>query len=175
MASLKKGMDPTAREYPATPRLAVGAVIWRDGRVLLARRGHQPNLGMWSLPGGMVEVGETLREAVLREVREECDLDIALLDVVEVVDLIRHDEAGRVRTHYVVVDFAALHRSGEAHAASDISEARWVSPASLADYGVSEAVQRVVEASRAQVAGLPPSPSWGRGRGNGGSGAAAGA
>ncbi len=146
-------MDPTAREYPAVPRLAVGAVIWRDGCVLLAQRGHQPNLGMWSLPGGLVELGETLREAITREIREECDIEIQPLDVVEVVDLIRRDEAGRVRTHYVVVDFCAVCPSGEPHAASDISAVRWVSPTSLAEYGVTDAVRRVVERSRAQLQG----------------------
>ena len=144
-------MDPLAREYPVAPRLAVGAAIWRDGRVLLARRGHQPNLGLWSLPGGLVELGETLREAIVREIQEECHIEIQPLDVVEVVDLIRRDEAGRVRTHYVVVDFCAVHRSGEPRAASDVSEVRWVEPASVAGYGVSEAVRRVVERSRAQL------------------------
>lgn len=155
-------MDPAAREYPPWPRLAVGAAIWRDGRVLLARRGQQPNQGLWSLPGGLVELGETLREAIVREIQEECHIEIQPLDLVEVVDLVRRDEAGRVRTHYVVVDFCAVHDSGEPHAASDISDVRWVAPASLPEYGVSEAVLRVVERSRVLCGEHSPGPG-GRG------------
>lgn len=93
------------REYPEAPIVGVGAVVVDRGRVLLARRGHQPLKGEWSLPGGAVELGETLEQGIAREVREECGLTVVPLAMVEVLDRIVRDESGRVRYHYVLVDY----------------------------------------------------------------------
>jgi ADP-ribose pyrophosphatase YjhB (NUDIX family) len=96
-----------SREYPDYPRVGVGAVVFHQGRVLLVRRGGRPALGKWSLPGGLVELGETTAEAVRREIREECGIDIRVIGVAGVVDRVTRDAAGLVRYHYVLVDYLA--------------------------------------------------------------------
>lgn len=115
----------TAREYPDRPVVGVGAVIIRDGRVLLIRRGQPPMQGAWSLPGGALEVGETLVEGVRRESLEETGLQVEPLSVVEVLDRIAHDDAGRVQYHYVLVDFLCRVKGGTAASGSDATELRW--------------------------------------------------
>ncbi len=119
------------REYPAAPVVGVGAVIVRDGQVLIVRRGNEPNRGRWSIPGGVVELGETLAQAVAREVREECQLEVEPRDLLTTVEMIDRDEQGRVRYHYVLMDLAARHISGEAVAGTDALEVRWVTEAEL--------------------------------------------
>ncbi|HEX9818739.1 MAG TPA: NUDIX hydrolase [Methylomirabilota bacterium] len=114
------------REYPVVPRVGVGAVVL-DGRwVLLVRRGKPPAHGKWSLPGGLVELGETTREAVRREIAEECGLQITVGDVAGVLDRVIRDAEGRIRYHWVLVDYVAFPESGTLCAASDADEARWV-------------------------------------------------
>jgi ADP-ribose pyrophosphatase YjhB (NUDIX family) len=115
-----------SREYPAEPRVGVGAVILHEGRVLLVKRGRQPSAGKWSLPGGLVHLGETTGEAIRREVAEECALTIRIAGVAGVVDRVVRDADGRVRYHYVLVDYLAYPESGEAVAGSDAADVRWV-------------------------------------------------
>ena len=116
------------REYPARPILAVGTIVVRDGCVLLARRGRAPGLGKWSVPGGAVDVGESLEAAARREVREECGVEVELTDTVEVIQRITRDEGQRVRFHYVIVDYVARWLSGEPRPSAEASEVRWVRP-----------------------------------------------
>lgn len=116
------------REYPEAPIAGVGAVIVRDGApgsVLLIRRGQEPLKGEWSLPGGAVELGETLEEAIRREVLEETGLVVEPVEVVEVFDRISRDPEGRVRYHYVLVDFLCRMTGGSLACATDAAEARW--------------------------------------------------
>lgn len=113
------------REYPPTPLVGVGAVAVLDGRVLLVRRGSEPLKGHWTLPGGMLEVGETMAEGVVREVREETGVEVEPIELVEVLDRI-HREEGRVRYHYVIADFLCRVTGGALRAASDAEAARWV-------------------------------------------------
>lgn len=115
----------TGREYPERPIAGVGAVILDAGRVLLVRRGHAPMKGEWSLPGGALEVGETLAEGVKREVLEETGLEVEPLAMVDVVDRIARDEAGRVQFHYVLVDYLCRVTGGAAACASDAVGLRW--------------------------------------------------
>jgi 8-oxo-dGTP diphosphatase len=115
-----------SREYPDCPRVGVGAVVLHGRRVLLVRRGGPPSMGKWTLPGGLVELGETTAQAVRREIAEECDLDIRLGGVAGVVDRVVRDESGRVRYHYVLVDYVAFSDTDRVHAGSDAAEARWV-------------------------------------------------
>lgn len=114
------------REYPDKPVLGVGAVIIREGRILLVRRGSDPGRGVWSVPGGVVELGESLRNAVRREVREECGVEVEVGDLCWVSEVVERDEMGRIRFHYVILDFFADYVSGELRAGSDALEARWV-------------------------------------------------
>jgi ADP-ribose pyrophosphatase YjhB (NUDIX family) len=115
-----------SREYPDYPRVGVGAVILDGDRVLLIQRGGVTLPGKWSVPGGLVELGETTREAVCREIGEECGLDIELVDVCGVLDRVVRDAEGRVRYHWVLVDFLAVARGGTLCAGDDAADARWV-------------------------------------------------
>jgi mutator protein MutT len=114
------------REYPSVPRVGVGAVVLDGDRVLLVRRGKAPLAGKWSLPGGLVELGETTREAICREVAEECGLQIRVGEVAGILDRVVRDAEGRIRYHWVLVDYVAFAESGTLCAASDADEAQWV-------------------------------------------------
>ena len=113
------------RDYPDRPLLGVGAIIAQDGNVLLVRRANPPLQGQWSIPGGLVEIGETTKEAVIREVREETGLQIDPVQLVEVFELILRDQEARVQYHYVLIDYLCRVLSGEAIPGSDVSEVRW--------------------------------------------------
>ena len=115
------------REYPAAPRVGVGAVVLHEGRVLLVRRGRAPALGLWSVPGGLVELGETTVDAARREVEEETGLDVRIAGLVGVLDRVTRDADGRVRYHWVLVDYLAYPQSNDTiTAGSDAAEVRWV-------------------------------------------------
>jgi 8-oxo-dGTP diphosphatase len=132
------------REYPDRPIVGVGAVIIHKGQVLLVRRAHPPLQGRWSLPGGVVELGETLRAAVEREVHEETGLLVKATEVVEVLDrIIPGDNAG-IQYHYVLIDFLCHWQSGELHAASDVSEVQWAYPAELTKYELEQITLNVI-------------------------------
>ncbi len=134
-----------SREYPLRPIVGVGAVVRKGEDVLLIRRGKPPLAGQWTLPGGAVELGETLKEAIEREIQEECNIHIAVGSVVDAVDILQQDEKGRVRFHYVVVDLAATYVSGDLQAASDVQEARWVAPDKLGEYTLIGETRRVID------------------------------
>lgn len=113
------------REYPLAPIVGVGAVVIHEDRVLLIRRGHEPMKGQWSLPGGALEVGETLLEGVRREVREETGLEVAPVALIEVVDRISHDAESRIQFHYVLLDYLCRVTGGEVCCATDAIDVRW--------------------------------------------------
>lgn len=113
------------REFPQTPLIGVGAVVVHDGRVLLVCRGSEPLKGHWTLPGGLLELGESVVEGVAREVREETGLIVDPIELVELVDRI-HRESGRVRYHYLIADYLCRMTGGELCAASDAEAVRWV-------------------------------------------------
>ena len=124
------------REYPDAPIIGVGAVVIDDGKVLLVRRGQEPLKGEWSLPGGALELGETLREGMVREVLEETGLNVVPVAIVEVLERITLGEpSGRVRYHYVLVDFLCHVAGGTLLGGSDAEEARWVAQEEVHEQG----------------------------------------
>jgi ADP-ribose pyrophosphatase YjhB (NUDIX family) len=116
------------RAYPDRPIVGVGAIIANNGRAVLVKRGKAPLLGEWSIPGGMLELGETMRRAVEREALEETGLVVRTTELLGVFDRIVADDAGRHQYHYVLIDFLCEVISGEVKAAGDAAEARWFSP-----------------------------------------------
>lgn len=113
------------REFPEVPLIGVGAIIIENGRVVLVKRAHPPIQGEWSIPGGVLEVGEMLRDAAIREAREETGLVVEPGELLGVFDRILRDEDQRVQYHYVLIDFLCRRAGGELHAASDATEVRW--------------------------------------------------
>jgi 8-oxo-dGTP diphosphatase len=132
MAPLPAGPDGV-REYPAAPLVGVAVVVVDGERVLLVRRGRPPAAGQWSLPGGLVDLGEEVEAAARREIREECGLDIRLHGLVGVIDRIVRDDDGRVRYHYVLLDLLGTPAGGMARAGSDADAVRWATLEELAD------------------------------------------
>jgi 8-oxo-dGTP diphosphatase len=134
------------REYPDSPLIGVGAVIVRENRVLLIRRGQAPLLGEWSLPGGVLECGETLREAVVREALEETGLVVESEEMLGVYERIIPDDQKRVRYHYVLLDFLCRAVGGDLKAGSDASDVRWFAqeelPALNLAYDASDVVKK---------------------------------
>ncbi len=142
----------TRRAYPDRPIASVGAVIVDNGRVLLVQRGHAPLKGQWSLPGGAVEVGETLSAAVQREVFEETGLIVEVGPIVDVLDRIHMDAAARVEYHYVLIDYLCAVVGGQLRPQSDAADARWASPADLLAFGLQPVTLVVVEKGLALAA-----------------------
>lgn len=130
-----------------SPRVGVGAVIWRGREVLLVRRKTEPRQGEWSLPGGAQEEGETVIEALMREVREETGLTIAVIGLVDVVDGLFRDAAGAVSHHFTLIDFSARPIAGTAKAGDDAAELRWVKLEDLPHYRLWSETSRIIDKS----------------------------
>jgi 8-oxo-dGTP diphosphatase len=146
--------DERSRTYPTRPYLAVSAAIFRDGKVLIARRARPPAHGLYTLPGGGVELGETLEQAVIREVREETALEIEPIELVGFRQAIARDGEGRVERHFVVLPFAARFISGEIALNEELAEAHWLDPAGLAGLETTEGLAQIVLAARDRIAAL---------------------
>jgi len=132
------------RDYPEHPIIGVGAVIVEGGRVLLVRRDTEPLRGEWSVPGGMLELGEKLRDGVRREALEETGVRVEPGEVLDVFDSIFTDGLGKTQYHYVLIDYLCRVISGEAQAGSDVSDVRWVSLEALPAMGLRDPVEQVV-------------------------------
>jgi mutator protein MutT len=133
-----------AADYPARPVVGVGAVIVRDGRAVIIKRAHDPRKGQWSLPGGTVELGESLEDAVRREMKEETGLEVEVGPIIDVFDRIHRDEQGRVRYHFVIVDYVCTAACGEAVAGSDAEAVAWVNAEEMAQYALNAHASRVL-------------------------------
>jgi len=141
------------RSYPEQPIVGVGAVIIDQGRALLVRRATEPLKGEWSVPGGMLELGEKLRDGARREALEETGLEIEVGEVLDVVDSIFPDADGRTQYHYVLIDFLCRRLSGEAQAGSDVSEVRWVTEGELAGLGLRQSIEQVIRKGLKKASG----------------------
>jgi ADP-ribose pyrophosphatase YjhB (NUDIX family) len=135
------------RIYPQRPYLAVSAAIIRDGKVLVVRRARNPALGIYTLPGGGVETGETLMQAVTREVREETSMDIEPVALAGHREAIVRDAQGRVERHFVILCFAARWLSGEPVLNEELDDARWLAPAALSSLRTTEGLAEIVAAA----------------------------
>ncbi len=135
----------SGRAYRELPRVGVGAVVIHEGRILLVKRASPPGKGFWAIPGGLVELGETVREAAERELLEETGISVRARDAFYLFDFIDRDADGTIRYHYVIVDFLADYLGGEPRAADDVSDARWLSPAEAAAMNLSPTTRKLLE------------------------------
>jgi len=115
-----------SREYPQVPLVGVGTVTIKQGKILLVKRAFDPGAGKWSIPGGMVEVGETLSEAAARETEEETGIKVKVLELINVFDMIDRDSDSKIRYHYVLVDFLSKPVGGEERCSEEVNEIKWV-------------------------------------------------
>ena len=145
MSNLKNNNSPQENGYPAQPVVAVGAIVFKNNRVLLVRRAQPPSQNLWAIPGGKVEIGETLQEAAEREILEETGVTIRALDPVYAFDYIERDGSARPRFHYVIVDLQADYVRGETRAGDDAAEVRWVAAEDLAILKVSSKTARLLK------------------------------
>jgi ADP-ribose pyrophosphatase YjhB (NUDIX family) len=132
------------RDYPDRPIVGVGAVVVQNGLALVVRRATEPLKGEWSIPGGMLELGEKLRDGIAREVLEETGLTVEVGDVLDVFDSIFPDAEGKTQYHYVLIDFVCYPTAGTLQASSDVSDAKWVSAEEAAQLGMKSATVGVI-------------------------------
>ena len=137
------------RLYPARPVLAASVAVFRDGRVLLAQRGRAPLAGLWSLPGGGVETGETLEQAALRELREEVGVEADIIGFNRHVEAIERDGEGRIRAHFVIASFVARWRAGEPRVSEEAAAVAWVDPDCPGALPMTRSLPEALRAARA--------------------------
>ena len=126
------------KEYPEHPMVGVGAIIVQDGKILIVRRGSEPGKGKWSVPGGLVELGETVEQAVVREVREECGLDVEVDRLIDIVDSMTFDKNGRLKYHFIILDFFVKIKGGKLRPGDDAKEALWVPLEEVENYDLTK-------------------------------------
>jgi 8-oxo-dGTP diphosphatase len=143
------------REFPETPLVGVGAIIIENARVVLVKRAHPPLQAEWSIPGGVLEVGELVREAAIREAREETGLTVEPVELLGVYDRVLRDADKRVQYHYVLIDFLCRRVAGDLAAASDAAEVRWFSRAELPALKLAEDTIDVIQKGFAKLTDIP--------------------
>ena len=136
------------RWYPETPIAAVGAVVFKNGKILTIKRGQEPNKGKWSIPGGRIELGETAYEAAQREVREECSIEVEIERVLDSANNIIRDADGRIKYHFVIIDFLARYTSGEIKAQTDAEECKWVTPQEMTELDLTPILREMLTRQR---------------------------
>ncbi|MBN1676987.1 MAG: NUDIX hydrolase [Candidatus Thermoplasmatota archaeon] len=133
------------RAYPSAPLVGVGAVAIKNGKILLIRRAFEPGAGKWSIPGGLVEVGEKLSEACSRETEEETGIKVEILELINVFDMIDRDQDGKIRYHYVLVDFLAKPVGGEERKSEEVTEMAWVDYQQAKQMDLTKTAQKALE------------------------------
>ena len=133
--------------------VGVGGVVIRDQRALLIRRGSAPLEGEWSIPGGMLEIGETILEGVQRELLEETAIEVRVLDLIEVFERLTRDEAGKLKYHFVILDYLCEAVRGEARAGSDVTDVAWAGESELSEYSLTQTATRVIQKAFEMVRG----------------------
>lgn len=142
------------RLYPDQPIVGVGAVIINNGKILLEKRKNDPGRGKWSVPGGLVELGERVEEAVIREVKEETGLDVEKPEHIDVVDNISFDEAGKIKYHFVIIDYLVRLSGGALKAASDAEELEWVALDEVERYDLTKTFREFFERNEEKLRNL---------------------
>ena len=137
------------REYPQRPIVGLGAAILSPQGIVLIKRGNPPRLGAWSLPGGAQDLGETVKEGIIREVKEETGLDVKVLEIIDVVDSINRDPDGRIKYHYTLVDACVIVTGGTLQASSDAMDAQWFSLTKIADLNLWSETNRIIKRAHA--------------------------
>ena len=140
------------RTYPQRPYLAVSAAIFRDGKILIVRRACKPALNLYTLPGGAVEIGETLKDAVIREVQEETSLAVEPVALAGHREVIMRDANGLTERHFVILSFAARWLGGETVLNAELDDARWIEPSELVDYQTTEGLADIIAAAAQAIA-----------------------
>jgi 8-oxo-dGTP diphosphatase len=147
----KLNLGKSKRLYPSLPIVGIGAVIVKEDKILLEKRRNTPGRGKWSIPGGLVELGESLEQAVIREVKEETDLDVTELSLIDVVDDVELDDDGKVKYHFVIVDYEVRVNRGEPKAASDAGELKWVIFDEVENYNLTRSFRFFFQRSRQRI------------------------
>ena len=147
------GGQSLRREYPTRPIVGVGGVIMQEGKLLLVKRGVEPSKGKWSIPGGVVELGEKIRDAVIREVKEECGLKIEIVmeTPMDALDNLIINEAGRIKYHFILLQFLARPRGGTLKPASDVLDARWVILEEVETYDITNSLRLFLKRHRHEL------------------------
>ncbi|MGD6807472.1 MAG: NUDIX hydrolase [Candidatus Bathyarchaeia archaeon] len=139
------------RFYPDQPVVGIGVVIVKDGKIVLIKRGNEPARGKWSIPGGLVELAEPLTDAVIREAKEETLLDVDNPRLVDVVDQVERDPDGKIRYHYIIIDYLVHVVGGEIGAATDAAELQWVPFDEVENYALTASFRRFFRSNRAKL------------------------
>lgn len=139
------------RIYPKQPVVGVGAVIIQNGKILLEKRKSEPGRGKWSIPGGLVELGESVSQTVVREVAEETGLEVCEPELIDVVDNVVRDENGEVKYHFVIIDFFVKLKGGELKAQSDADELRWVPLGEVEKYDLTKTFRAFFQRNRKKL------------------------
>jgi ADP-ribose pyrophosphatase len=142
---MDKETGQSGREYRELPRVGTGAIVIHGGKILLVKRASSPGKGLWAIPGGLVELGETVREAAERELLEETGVAVRAREAFYIFDFIDRDAEGQIKYHYVIIDFLADYLGGEPRAADDVSDARWVSPEEAAALNLSPTTRKLLK------------------------------
>jgi mutator protein MutT len=139
------------RLYPTQPVVGVGAIIVCDGKLLLEKRKNEPGKGKWSIPGGLVELGESVEQTVVREVKEETGLEVEKPEHIDVVDNVVRDEDGKVKYHFVIIDYFVKLKGGTVKAMSDAEELRWVSLGEVEKYDLTKTFRAFFQRNRQKL------------------------
>jgi 8-oxo-dGTP diphosphatase len=139
------------RLYPNQPIIGVGAVIIRNGKILLEKRKGEPGRNKWTIPGGLVELGESAEQTVIREVREETNLEVEEPKLIDVVNNITPDEDGRIKYHFLIVDYFVKLRGGKLKAADDAAELRWVRFSEVENYDLTRSFREFFKRNRQEL------------------------
>ena len=146
------------RLYPEQPLVGIGAIIICNGKILLEKRKGDPGRGKWTVPGGLVELGESAEQTVMREVREETNLEVEQPELIDVINSVTTDENGKIRYHFVIVDYFVKLKGGRLEAADDAAELRWVKFSKVENYDLTKSFREFFQRNRQELEKLNSCP-----------------